>query len=691
MRVRFPYLLVLAASLLGQQPAVRSGIHPEDMDLTCKPCTDFYRYVNGGWLDKNPIPASQSSWGPFGVLAAANRERIRTILDVSMGDAFPAGSPGRKMGDFCASCLDTRAIDARGISPLKPDFDRIEAIHSVQDLGAVLASFQLWARPNLATNGSVAGPFRVTSAQDPKNPNRMLAVITEREGVGRPGSAVFSLPDRDYYFRKDEKSVRIREEFVKHVAKMLELSGAPADRTGAQAAAVLNFETSLAEAVMTIPEKRDPEKIYHLTDLAGLSRLAPAFNWADLFHEAGIPASAPVNVTEPELLKKVNDRLTGASLEDWKIWLRWRTLHLSAHTLSSPFVTEDFRFEKTVLSGIEQPLPRWEFCANTVDRDMGDALGKAYVEKYFSAEARRRMADMVENLRAALREKLEQATWMQPETRKNAMAKLAALRVKIGYPDAWNGYETVQPDRAHFFENVRNAWSAVDRAIYAKIGKPVSRLEWSMTTPTVNAYSNAGKVEIVFPAGILQPPYFDLNADDAANYGAIGAVIGHEMGHQFDDGGSKFDATGALNNWWTGEDRKEFEKRTACVVDEFNTLDVGDGLHHNGRLVLGEALGDLNGIRVAYAAYHHSLAGKPEPPPLDGYTSDQRFFIAFARVWGSQMRPDAMRLSLNTNPHPLSKFRAIGTLQNIPEFHRAFQCKEGDPMVRPAARQCFVW
>jgi predicted metalloendopeptidase len=326
-----------------------------------------------------------------------------------------------------------------------------------------------------------------------------------------------------------------------------------------------------------------------------------------------------------------------------------------------------------------------------VDRDLSDALGKAYVEKYFPPEAKRRMSVLVENLRAALREELEQSEWMSPETKKSAIRKLNALQVQIGYPDRWRDYSTLQFDRRNYFENVRAAWIDGDHYEISKIGKPVSIADWAMTAPTVNAYSNTNQVKVVFPAGILQPPFFDMQADDAANYGAIGAVIGHEMGHQFDDGGSKFDATGALKNWWTEEDRKKFEERTACVVDQFNAVDVGGGLHHNGKQVLGEALGDLGGLSVAYKAYRRSLAGKPEPPAMDGFNADQRFFIAFARVWGTQMRPDAMRLQLNTNNHPLAQYRAIETLQNMPEFHRAFQCKPGDAMVRPASQQCRLW
>lgn len=682
---------LLAAGLPGQKPS-RSGIHPEDMDPTCKPCTDFWRYVNGGWLDKNPIPADRSTWGPFAVLTDANRERIRTILDAAAADrtAKPE-TPRRKMGDLYASCMDTAAIDARGLAPLQPDFDRIAAIRTVADLGSVLSAFQLVGRPFGGTNGAVVGPFRFTSGPDPKDPTRVVARIVERDAPGRTGTSIFSLPDRDYYFRDDARSKQIRDAFRQHVARMLELTGTPRPEAEAQSDVVLRFENALASSVMTIAEKRDPEKTYHPMDLAGVRALAPNFDWAGLLRQVGLPQSTVINVAEPELLRKFNQQLTAVPLADWKAWMRWRALQIAAPYLSTPVATESFHFESTVLTGVQQAPPRWETCSTVVDRDLSDALGQAYVEKYFPPEARRRMSEMVENLRAAMHEALQRAEWMQPETRTNAIRKLDAVQVQIGYPDRWHDYAPVAFGRKTYFENIRAAWTFGQHYEIARIGKPASKLDWAMTPPTVNAYSNPLEVKLVFPAGILQPPFFDMQADDAANYGAIGAVIGHEMGHQFDDGGAKYDASGALKNWWTGEDRQKFDARTACVVDQFNQLDVGDGLHHNGKQVLGEALGDLGGLSVAYRAYRRSLAGKPEPPPMDGFTADQRFFIAFARVWGQQFRPEALRLQLNTNNHPVAKFRAIGTLQNMPEFQRAFQCRAGDPMVRPAAQQCKLW
>ena len=692
--MRFRCLILTAAAvLLPAQNALRSGVHREDMDPTCEPCTDFWRYVNGGWIDKNPIPAHSSSWGTFTVLRDANRERSRTILEAAAADrGATAGSNEKKMGDLYASCMDTAAIDARGLTPLQPDFDRISAIGSVQGLGAVLAAFQAMPTPAQSpNNGVVAGPFRFLAGLDSKNPSRVIGRVAERDGAGGNNTSIFSLPDRDYYLKQDAKSQEIRDAFQKHVARMLELAGEKPEAAASHAKMVLVFETGLAESVMNNAERRDPDKVYHLMDAAGMKTLTPNFDWTVLLKQLGLPESTPINVTEPEMLKKFNQMLSSVPLDDWKEWLRWRVLKISAPYLSTPIEQEDFHFNGAVLTGVKEQQPRWETCGEVVDRDLSDALGEAFVSKYFPPEAKRRMAVLVENLRAAMRDELEHAEWMQPETRKNAILKLNALNVKIGYPDKWRDYSALKIDRNTYFENVRATWAHNQRYQLSKIGRPVNHTDWNMTPPTVNAYSNSGQVEVVFPAGILQPPFFDLSGDDAANYGSIGAVIGHEMGHQFDDSGSKFDSTGTLKNWWTPEDRKKFETRAACVVNQFDTIDVGSGLHHNGKLVLGEAMGDLGGIATAYRAYKHSLDGKPEPPVMDGFTADQRFFIAFARTWGTAIRPEAERLQLNTNPHPLSKYRAIATLQNIPEFQKAFRCKLGDAMVRPVEQQCKLW
>jgi putative endopeptidase len=675
-------LLLLAAAILAAQAPPSNGIDRANLDPTCKPCTDFWRYANGGWVDRNPIPARLSGWGTFSALTDANHERLRAILEVAAANqSAPPGSNERKIGDYYAACMDTAAIDARGIQPLQPDLDRIAAMHSAEDLAAALTEFQ-WIVKRDSRESLTVGPVVLTGRQDSKDSTNVIVNVTE---------GGLSLPEREYYFKQDARSREIREQFLKHVARMFELLGQKPESAAVAAKTVTAFETSLAEATMTNVQRRDPYATYHKMDLASLAALTPDFDWKPLLRQFHIPESTPINVSQPEFVKKFNRQLSTVPVEDWKTWLRWRVLNLAASNLSKPFALEYFHFASTVLRGIKEQQPRWQTCTAQVDLAMGDALGEAFVRKHFTPEAKRRMNEMVENLRATLREELEHAAWLAPDTRKSAIAKLNAFAPRIGYPDKWRDYSSLKIDRKSYFDNVR-ATELFDRQYQlAKIGRPVNRDDWRMTPPTVNASAFPARNEITFPAGILQPPFFDVNADDAVNYGAIGAVIGHEMGHHFDDQGSKFDAQGNLKNWWTPEDRKQFEERAACVSDQFDKLDVGEGQHHNGKLVLGEALGDLAGLKLAYKAYKRSLQGQPESPVIDGFTADQRFFLAFARIWAGQTRPEEVRRLLNTNPHPLGRFRVIGTLQNMPEFHAAFQCKPGDPMVRPPAAQCNLW
>ena len=676
--LRTPLLVLAACTLLAAQQISRSGIDKANLDTLCKPCDDFWRYANGGWLDKNPIPMRQASWGTTELLNEGNRERMRTILESAMRNTSAAtGSGERMIGDYYASCMDTGSIDALGLKPLQGELNKVVAIRTIKDIVAALNGFQ-----SLVGGGrSAVGPFMLTGGPDLKDSTEIIA---------NAAPSVLSLPERGYYFKSDERSVKIREEFLKHAAKLMVLAGDTQDAATKAAKTVLSFETALAEATMSNVDKRDPYASYHKMDLAGLVQLSPAHDWKALFEELHIPIRTAVNVTEPEFFKRYNQLLTTTPIEDWKTWIRWRRLHSGSPLLAKPLADEAFYFTRTVLSGVKEPLPRWQTCANAVDRGLGDALGAAFVQKYFPPEAKKRMNELVENLRTTLREQLESVDWLQAETRKNAVAKLNGFATKIGYPDRWRDYSRIKIAPTSYYDNVRTA-SANTRAYQlSKIGKPVDRNDWNMTPPTVNAYYDESLNEIVFPAGILQPPMFDMDADDAVNYGAIGAIIGHEMGHGFDDQGAKFDAQGNLKNWWTAEDRKKFEQRAGCVIDEFNTLDVGEGLHHTGKLVVGEAMGDLGGLTLAYKAYQRSLRGQPGPV-IDGFTADQRFFIAFARVWGTQMRPEAMRVDLNTDPHPLPRFRVLGTLQNMPEFHKAFGCKQGDAMVRPIEKQCRLW
>ena len=658
---------------------VKSGIDTASLDTKCKPCDDFWRYANGGWIDKNPIPARNSVWGTMSVMTEANRERLRTILEAA-ALTKSADPNARKIGDFYTSCMDTTAIDAAGLGPIQPDLDRIARIATPADVAATVTGFQQLGLQIATRGGGGVGPFGISGTQDYKQSTETIANI---------GAGGLSLPERDYYFKTDDKSKNIRNEFLRHVAATLTLAGDSADAATAGAESILKFETALAEVTPNNVQRRDPNSRYHKMDWTAAAALAPGFDWKALVKSLDLPADQPVNVDEPEFLKRVQAQLTAAPVADWKTWLRWRVLRSASASLAKPFEDEAFRFEK-LLTGVTEPLPRWQRCANVVDGAMGDALGEMFVAKHFPSRAKARMNELVENLRATLKEEIEHSAWMAPETRKNAVAKLSSFQSKIGYPDRWRDYSKVSITPKSFLANVRAAASANRAYQLAKIGKPLDRNDWGMSPPTVNAYYNPTKNEIAFPAGILQPPLFDLEADDAVNYGAIAAVIGHEMGHGFDDQGSKFDAEGNLKNWWTPADRTQFETRAQCVVDHFNSIDVGEGLRHNGKLVVGEALGDLGGVTLALHAYRRSLNGKPGPV-LDGFTAEQRFFLAFGRVWGSVQRPAAMRLRLNTDPHPLSKYRANATLQNLPDFHKAFQCKLGDAMVRPPETQCRMW
>ena len=672
MRSKFFPALFVGAFLAAETP--KSGIDVSGIDLTCKPCADFWRYANGTFLDKNPIPARYPLWGTMSIVREGNKERMRTILEAAALAKNVAGSDQRRLGDLYGSCMNTAAIDARGLQPLKPELDRVAAIQSVKELGVLFIDLE-------RTNPAL-GAVSIFGLPDAKNSNQVVVYV---------GNGGISLPDRDYYFKDDPRSVQIRQEFVKHVGKMFQLMGESQQVAESAAKTVMAMETAFAEVSMTNVMRRDPYARYNKMDLAGLTKIAPSFDWKTLLTSLKISESETLIVAEPKFMERFEKQLKDLPLADWKTWLRWRLLTSSATELSKSFADEDFRFDKTILSGTTEQLPRWQTCTDMVDRRLGDALGKAFVEKHFPPAAKKRMLDLVENLRATLGEELNAAEWLTPETRKNALAKLNAFKAKIGYADRWRDYTGLNLNRSTYFENVRAA--ALNQRLYslANIGKPVDRNDWGMTPPTVNAYYSPLQNEIAFPAGILQPPMFDMAADDAANYGAIGAVIGHEMGHGFDDQGSKFDASGNLKNGWTPEDRKKFDDRAACVVDQFNTMEVESGLHHTGRLVLGEALGDLGGLKLAYNAYRRSLKGKPEAPVLDGYTANQRFFLAFAHEWSTQLRPEELRLRLNTDPHPIAKFRANGTLMNMPEFHEAFQCKPGDAMVRPVEKQCKLW
>ena len=668
--------VALAGAGLRASPAAADkpnswGFDTANLDKACKPCDDFYQFAMGGWMKSNPIPAEYPSWGTFTQLADKNQQNLRLILDDAVNAKAAAGSNERKIGDFYASCMDTTAIDAAGTKPLEPELARIAEIKSVADLQAEAERLQ---------SRGVGALFRFGSNQDAKDSTRVIGGAFQG-GLG--------LPEREYYLKEDDKSKQLREAYTKHVAKMFELLGDPADKSAAEAATILKIETALATASMKNTDLRDPDKTYHKMMLADLKTLTPNFSWEAYFKAAEHPELKEINVGQPDFFKALDAQLAATPMGDWKTYLRWHLVNAAAPGLSEKFVAEDFDFRGKTLTGAKEIQPRWKRCVQATDRALGEALGQIYVQKYFPPDAKARALEMVHNLIAALRDDLQTLPWMGSDTRTQATAKLEAFAVKIGYTEKWRDYSALKIDRTSFAENqLRGAEFDFARRLN-KIGKPVDRTEWGMTPPTVNAYNNSSMNEIVFPAGILQPPFYDPKADDAVNYGGMGAVIGHEITHGFDDHGSKFDGQGNLKDWWSPEDLKNFKARAACVSDQFDAYVVDGDLHENGKLVLGESIADLGGLTIAYAAYEKSIAGKPRPLDKDGFTPEQRFFLGWAQVWGANERIEYARLMANTNPHPLPRFRGNGPLSNMAEFAKTFGCKKGESIVREQA--CKIW
>jgi putative endopeptidase len=647
------------------------GFDTANLDKTCKPCDDFYQFAMGGWMKGNPIPPEYSVWGSFSQLADKNQKNLREILEAAASAKSAPGSNTQKIGDFYASCMDTAAIDAAGAKPIEPELTQIVAVQTLADLQAETA--RLHAR-------GVGVLFRFNSSQDAKDSTQEIGAAFQG-GLG--------LPEREYYLKQDEKSTKLREAYEKHVANMLTLLGDPADVSGTEAAAVMKIETAVATASMKNTDLRDPDKTYHKMKLTELKALTPDFSWELYFKAVGHPELKEINVGQPDFFKALDGQLTATPIADWKTYLRWHLVNSAASGLSEKFVNEDFDFRGKTLTGAKEIQPRWKRCVQATDRNLGEALGQVYVQKYFPPAAKARALEMVHNLLAALKDDLQTLPWMGAETRAQATAKLEAFMLKIGYTDKWRDYTALKIDRRSYAENMVRASEFDFARRLGKIGKPVDRTEWGMTPPTVNAYNNSSMNEIVFPAGIMQPPFYDPNADDAVNYGGMGAVIGHEITHGFDDHGSKFDGKGNLEDWWTPGDLKNFNARAKCVSDQFDGYVVDGDLHENGKLVLGESIADLGGLAIAYAAYEKSLQGKPRPPDKDGFTPVQRFFLGWAQVWGANERIEYARLMANTNPHPLGRFRGNGPLSNMAEFAKAFGCKQGDAMVREQA--CKIW
>jgi putative endopeptidase len=641
------------------------------LDSTANPCVDFYQYACGTWLAKNPIPRDRAEWARFDELEERNLAILREILEKAAVNSPKRSPMEQKIGDYYAACMDEAAIEKKGIEPIKPELDRIAVLSDKDALAEEVARLQR-AGANVL--------FLFTSQQDFKNANAMIA-LADQGGLG--------LPERDYYLKDDQKSVETREKYAEHITKMFQLLGDSPERAAARAQAVMNIETALARGSLDVVSRRDPARIYHKTRREELAlSLAPSFAWPKYLASINAPAIESLNVAVPEFFKALDSLINTASLEDWKTYLTWQLVHAHAPLLSSGLVNENFDFYGKFLTGAQELRPRWKRCVQFVDGDLGEALGQKYVERTFGAEGKERTLRMVHNIENEMGKDLMALDWMSPATKQKAIEKLHAITNKIGYPDKWRDYSSVKILRGDAVGNDERATQFEFQRELDKIGKPVDHTEWQMTPPTVNAYYDPQLNNINFPAGILQPPMFDKNADDAVNLGAIGSIIGHELTHGFDDEGRQFDAKGNLRDWWTAQDAAEFEKRAGCLVDEYSSFKAVDDVKVSGKLTLGENTADFGGLRVAYMALMEDLAARTRPK-IDGFTSEQRFFLAYAQSNCENESDELLRLSAQTDPHSPPKFRVNGVVQNMPEFQKAFGCGLGQPTVRKPA--CRVW
>jgi endothelin-converting enzyme/putative endopeptidase len=666
-----PVFACLSATAAAAAPL--TGVQVEDLDRSVPACTDFYEFANGKWRASNPIPPSMVRWSRRWASGELAKEQLKAILDeVSAKTTWAPGSVEQLIGDHYASCMDEARIDALGLTPLRPLLAEIEAVADAAAIPRLIGRFHELAIPV---------PFGLVAASDNHQPTRVLADVYA-SGLG--------LPDRDYYLKDETRFKEAREKYRAHVASVFRLAGADEAAAGAASDAVFTLEKTLAEASLDNVSLRDPRAIDHPMRFAELEALAPRLHLAAYFKAASLPAG-DVNVQEPKFLQAVDRQLADTPLPTWKSYFKWHLLRSASESLSGDFVRADFEFYGRYLRGAQEMKPRWKRCAESTDELLGEALGRKYTEKHFPPAAKARMQELVKNLLLAMGDVIRGLDWMGPDTKARALEKLATFNPKIGYPDRWKDYSNVPVRRDAFWANVAaaRAWNVADDR--AQVGKPVDRGRWGMTPPTSNAYYNPLQNEIVFPAGILQPPAFSMGAVDAVNYGAIGVVIGHEISHGFDDQGAQFDAQGRLSNWWTAQDLERFQERGKCVVDQFDGYFIEPGIHHNGKLVLGESIGDLAGARIAYLAFKKARQGGAPAPTLDGFTPDQQFFVAWGQFRGDAIRPETQRLMVQSDPHPTGKYRVIGPLSNMAEFQQAFGCPAGSPMVRPAAQRCQVW
>ncbi|MGE5680899.1 MAG: M13 family metallopeptidase, partial [Bacillota bacterium] len=644
----------------------------KDINNKVKPNTDFYEFAVGSWLKNNPIPDEYSRWGSFEILAEENYKILKDILEAASKSNSPKGSIEQKIGDFFNSGMNTKKIEQDGSEPVKPILSEINLISNYEQLNTEIANLH---------NLGLTPLFSFSSAPDAKNSSTVIAQLRQ-SGLG--------LPDRDYYLNTDLNSKEIREKYQKHIAKMFELTGQSKESAAKIASDILQIETRLARSSMDKVALRDPYKTYNKMSADDLGKLSPDFNWKLYFRTVGIENPGDINVAQPDFFKDLSAALKEISLDQWKGYLKWNVLRNSADYLSSNFVDEKFAFYGKTLNGLKILQPRWKRVLLNTNNVLGEALGQLFVEKTFPPEAKQRASAIVENLLKAMEERIKGLDWMSEQTKQQALKKLQAFTVKIGYPDKWIDYSNLGITKDSFYNNILNGFRFEFKREIAKIGKPVDRSEWEMYPQTVNAYYEPSKNEICFPAAILQPPFFNTKADDALNYGAMGAVIGHEITHGFDDEGRQYDEQGNVKDWWTKEDGKKFDEKAAIVAKQYENFYPVEGMHLNGSFTNGENIADLGGLTVALTAFKKTEQYKNRQK-IDGFTPEQRFFLSWAQVWKNNIREEALKLRINTDPHSPGKYRVIGPLSNMPEFWDAFSIKPGDSMYKEKELQVKIW
>jgi endothelin-converting enzyme/putative endopeptidase len=681
-RLLFIGALLLAIPASAQQPATPAktmrALDPKLMDSSVDPCVNFYQYACGGWVKQNPIPQDESAYGRFSQLMDENQLVLKAILEKAAAGGSERSPNEQKIGDYYASCMNVEAVNEAGLKPLQPLLDRIAALSSKEELPALTAYLD---------GIGVTALFSFGSQQDYKDATQQIAMVDQTD---------LGLPEKGYYERKDDKSVELRNQYVAHVTRIFALLGETQEQAAKDAETVLKVETALAGYSLSNVERRDPASLYHKMDLVKFDSSTPSFNFVRFLRAVQAPPVESLNVAEPAYFAGLNQLLASTSLDEWKTYLRWALIHhLPGTALPQALDKESFDFYGKILDGQPEQKTRWKRCVSATDDALGEALGQVYVEQRFSPKDKQRTLELTRDVEAAMGQDIEQLDWMSAATKARAEEKLHAVANKIGYPDKWRDYSTLTVTRGDAFGNNLRAAAFEEKRDIAKIGKPVDRGEWDMSPPTVNAYYSPQMNDINFPAGILQPPFFDHSQDDAVNYGSVGSVIGHELTHGFDDEGRQFDGKGNFEDWWTPTDSKQFTERADCVVNEFNGFVAVDDLHVNGKLTLGENLADLGGLKLAFLAYldRAQKAGvdlqQKGSAEYGGLTPHQQFFVAFGQHWCENVRPEDLRLGIETDPHSPAKFRVNGVVTNLPEFQRAFACKTGQPMA--PANRCTIW